>query len=58
VKKATLAQARLIPRRSLRAETDLTGPLIITENDATTYIPTGWQGQLAPGGYLRIKKHA
>jgi N-methylhydantoinase A/oxoprolinase/acetone carboxylase beta subunit len=32
------------------------GPVIITEQDATTFIPTGWQAHVTDNGYLRIKK--
>jgi N-methylhydantoinase A/oxoprolinase/acetone carboxylase beta subunit len=35
----------------------LAGPVVITEKDATTYIPTGWMGVTTDGGYLRIRKN-
>lgn len=50
-------QARLLLRDTLTLGTALDGPAIILENDATTYIPTGWKGQVTKGGYLRIRNH-
>jgi hypothetical protein len=36
--------------------TELKGPVIVTEKDATTYFPTGWTGVASQNGYLRIRK--
>jgi 5-oxoprolinase (ATP-hydrolysing) len=33
------------------------GPAIITEEDATTFIPSDWVAQTTQGGYLRIRKN-
>ena len=48
--------AKCMTRNSLKAGSSIAGPAIITEKDATTYIPTGWKAQVTDNGYLRIKK--
>jgi N-methylhydantoinase A/oxoprolinase/acetone carboxylase beta subunit len=48
--------ARHFQRKDLRSGTVITGPVIIAEHDATTYIPTGWEATITDGGYIRIKK--
>jgi len=50
------SQARCIARSLLLSGSHIEGPAIITEQDATTYIPTGWKAQITDNGYLRIKK--
>jgi N-methylhydantoinase A/oxoprolinase/acetone carboxylase beta subunit len=49
-------QAKYMARRSLASGSQIEGPAIISEKDATTYIPTGWKAQVTENGYLRIKK--
>lgn len=49
--------ARSLNRDVLPIGTELDGPVIVLEKDATTYIPTGWKGQVVEGGYLRLKNH-
>lgn len=48
--------ANLYERRALSLGMRIPGPAIVTEKDATTYIPTGWVVQTSRGGYLRIRK--
>ena len=48
--------AAVYERECLPVATDLRGPVIVTEKDATTYIPTGWTGVASQNGYLRIRK--
>jgi N-methylhydantoinase A/oxoprolinase/acetone carboxylase beta subunit len=48
--------AKVYQRRELTIGSTFTGPSIVIENDATTYIPTGWIANVTRGGYLRIKK--
>jgi len=50
------SQAKYIARNFLLSGSHIEGPAIITEQDATTYIPTGWKAQVTDTGYLRIKK--
>jgi N-methylhydantoinase A/oxoprolinase/acetone carboxylase beta subunit len=50
------AQAKYFDRDSLRTGMQIEGPVIITEQDATTYIPTGWKAHVTDNGYLRVKK--
>ncbi len=50
------APAKLVDRASLEAGTSVTGPMIILEADATTYVPSGWQGRVSAQGYLRLNK--
>lgn len=50
------SQAIYLDRRFLASGSKLEGPAIITEQGATTYIPTGWKAQVTDTGYLRIKK--
>ena len=50
------SQAKCISRDLLLSGSHIEGPAIITEQDATTYIPTGWKAQVTDNGYLRIKK--
>ncbi|MDX1378737.1 MAG: hypothetical protein R3307_07805, partial [Anaerolineales bacterium] len=52
--KESLAKYRT--RNELRPGTMLKGPAIVTERDATTYIPTGWKVHVTDNGYLRIRK--
>ena len=49
--------AAVYEREHLPLGIELAGPLVITEKDATTYIPTGWIGSTSAGGYLRIHKN-
>jgi N-methylhydantoinase A/oxoprolinase/acetone carboxylase beta subunit len=49
--------AQVYDRRQLIPGSVLEGPMIVTEKDATTYVPTGWVVTPAPGGYLRIRKN-
>jgi N-methylhydantoinase A len=49
--------AAVYEREHLPLGIKLVGPLVITEKDATTYIPTGWIGSTSKGGYLRIRKN-
>ena len=49
--------AALYQRENLPLDEKLAGPLVVTEKDATTYIPTGWVGYATQGGYLRIRKN-
>ncbi|MGE5072329.1 MAG: hypothetical protein ACM3MF_02790, partial [Anaerolineae bacterium] len=50
--------AAVYERECLPVGTSLRGPLIVTEKDATTYVPTGWTGVASQNGYLRIGKDA
>lgn len=50
------SQAKCIARNLLVSGSHIEGPAIITEQDATTYIPTDWKAQVTDNGYLRIKK--
>jgi N-methylhydantoinase A/oxoprolinase/acetone carboxylase beta subunit len=50
------APANVYERRRLSLGIRLAGPAIVTEKDATTYIPSGWVAQASRGGYLRIRK--
>ena len=48
--------ANCIVRDFLAPGLQMDGPVIVTEQDATTYIPTGWRAHVTDNGYLRIKK--
>ena len=48
--------AKYKTRDQLRSDSSIEGPAIITEQDATTYIPTDWKAHVTSNGYLRIKK--
>lgn len=50
------SEARLFERRLLPAAFQIAGPAVITERDATMYIPSGWFGQIVENGYLRIRR--
>lgn len=50
-------RANVYARNSLALEAQLMGPAIVVEEDATTYIPTGWVARTTKGGYLRIRKN-
>ena len=49
--------ATVYERQHLSLGMKLEGPVIITEKDATTYIPTGWSGVTSKSGYLRVRKN-
>jgi N-methylhydantoinase A/oxoprolinase/acetone carboxylase beta subunit len=49
--------AQVFGRSQLPPDVDLSGPAIVLEHDATTYIPTGWVAHTTRGGYLRIRKN-
>jgi N-methylhydantoinase A len=44
----------VVPRSSLRAGESFAGPLVIYEEGATTVVPPGAVGEVAPGGQLLI----
>lgn len=50
-------RATYIPRDFLVSGSQFEGPAIIPEQDATTYIPSGWKASVTETGYLRIKKN-
>jgi N-methylhydantoinase A/oxoprolinase/acetone carboxylase beta subunit len=52
-----LVDAQVFERSRLALGARLHGPAIVLEDDATTYIPTGWIAQTTRGGYLRIRKN-
>jgi N-methylhydantoinase A/oxoprolinase/acetone carboxylase beta subunit len=54
--KIVSVQASQWQRSRLALGDKISGSAIIIEHDATTYIPTGWQGEVTPGGYMRIRK--
>ncbi len=49
--------ASVYERHHLSLGIKLEGPVIVTEKDATTYIPTGWSGIASQSGYLRVRKN-
>jgi N-methylhydantoinase A len=49
--------ATVYQRQHLSLGIRLVGPVIVTEKDATTYIPTGWIGTTSKSGYLRVRKN-
>ncbi|MCX8061692.1 MAG: hydantoinase/oxoprolinase family protein [Anaerolineales bacterium] len=49
-------EARLLERRLLPANFQVAGPAVITERDATIYIPSGWFAQVVENGYIRIRR--
>lgn len=55
--KPVAVNASVYQRYSLPLNFRLEGPAIVLEEDATTYIPTGWVANTAKGGYLRIRKN-
>jgi len=48
----------LHPRAAIRRDTTLTGPALIAEDGATSYIAPGWSGSLAADGNLVLREHA
>jgi N-methylhydantoinase A/oxoprolinase/acetone carboxylase beta subunit len=50
-------EAKVFERDQLPLDSQITGPAIVLEHDATTYIPTGWIARMVSGGYLRIRKN-
>jgi N-methylhydantoinase A/oxoprolinase/acetone carboxylase beta subunit len=51
------SKAIVYQRHELSIGTQLDGSAIVMENDATTYIPSGWVAKVADGGFMRIKKN-
>ncbi len=51
-----LAKASLFERRALPLHFQIGGPAIVTERDATIYIPSGWIAQVVENGYIRIRR--
>ncbi|MCS6906296.1 MAG: hydantoinase/oxoprolinase family protein [Anaerolineales bacterium] len=49
-------QAHLFERRLLPFGFQITGPAVITERDATIYVPSGWSAQVVENGYIRIRR--
>jgi len=49
--------ATVYERQHLSLGIKLEGPVIITEKDATTYIPASWIGVTSKSGYLRVRKN-
>jgi len=50
------SSARLFERRFLPLGFRIDGAAIVTERDATIYIPSGWSAQVVESGYLRIRR--
>ena len=48
----------LHPRAAIRRDTTLTGPALIAEDGATSFIAPGWSGSLAADGNLVLRQHA
>ncbi|MEU2681928.1 hydantoinase B/oxoprolinase family protein [Streptomyces sp. NPDC007107] len=48
--------AGLYRRATLRAEDTVTGPAIVTEDDATTVVDPGWQATAGPAGHLVLRR--
>ncbi|MEU8710234.1 hydantoinase B/oxoprolinase family protein [Streptomyces sp. NPDC048565] len=48
--------AALYRRATLRAEDGVTGPAVITEDDATTVVDPGWQATAGPAGHLVLRR--
>ncbi len=53
---AVLVPAKIFPRNRLGAGSYIEGPAIVLEQNATTYIPTGWTASVTHAGYMRIRK--
>jgi N-methylhydantoinase A/oxoprolinase/acetone carboxylase beta subunit len=53
----TAVKASVYDRNGLPLDFQLEGPAIVIEEDATTYIPSGWVAHTEKGGYLRIRKN-
>ena len=51
-------RALLHPRAAVRRETILTGPALIAEDGATSFIAPGWSGSLADDGNLVLRQDA
>ncbi len=50
------SEASLYERRFLPLNFQIDGPAVITERDATIYIPTTWFAQVVENGYIRIRR--
>ncbi|MGW1099081.1 hydantoinase B/oxoprolinase family protein [Streptomyces sp. NPDC002455] len=48
--------AGLYWRATLRSEDTVTGPAIVTEDDATTVVDPGWQATAGPAGHLVLRR--
>ncbi|MGP3751089.1 hydantoinase B/oxoprolinase family protein [Streptomyces sp. IBSNAI001] len=48
--------AGLYRRATLRAEDTVTGPAVVTEDDATTVVDPGWQATAGPAGHLVLRR--
>ncbi|MFJ8860280.1 hydantoinase B/oxoprolinase family protein [Streptomyces sp. NPDC102451] len=48
--------AGLYRRPTLRAEDTVTGPAVVTEDDATTVVDPGWQATAGPAGHLVLRR--
>jgi len=51
-------RARVGPRDRLPAGSRLAGPLILTQEDSTTWIPPGWDMEIDPLGNLLMTRRA
>lgn len=49
--------AQLWERRDIPVNLSIDGAAVITEKDATIYVPGGWSARLTPNGYLRIRRN-
>jgi N-methylhydantoinase A len=48
--------ARIVARASLAPEARVIGPAIVEQYDTTTWIPTGWHGDVEPLGNLLLER--
>ena len=48
--------AGLYRRATLRAEDTVSGPAVVTEDDATTVVDPGWQATAGPAGHLVLRR--
>jgi N-methylhydantoinase A len=49
-------EARIFDRASLGAGDRIDGPAIVTQLDATTLVPLGWQAEVLPTGALMLRR--
>jgi N-methylhydantoinase A len=56
IEKGAFVRTKMILRASMEPNSTFSGPAIVVEDQTTTYVPSGFDGSVSPGGHLVLKR--